>query len=484
MQYKWTALTVTAVGTLMAGLDTRIIIVGLPTVARQLGADVEQIIWVSQAYLLASTIGLLLIGRVTDIVGRVKIYNIGFAIFTVGSALASISFSPSELIGSRIVQGIGSAMIITNSAAILTDATPPNELGTILGLNQVAFRAGSILGLTVSGVVIALADWRALFYLNIPIGIFGTIWAKQKLREISTKDVAKKMDWGGFATFTSGLTLILLAITFLSYGLSDSIIGLGLLAGGTILLIVFVKIETSVEAPLLDLHLFKIRQFASGNLSQMLNALAWAGSIIMLSFYLQIVLGFSALQAGLSLLPLDATYIIFGPISGRLSDKYGARFLSTIGLSLTSLGFFVLSTIGGSTSYAEIAIILALLGAGNGLFVSPNISAIMSSVPPNRRGIASGFRVTTFNIGLTASSGIAILLITTGIPYNVFSMFIQSAGPQSSLLFAKNLFINGFKLASLALAIINSAAIIPSALRGPKKPEETAGSAIERGIPQ
>jgi MFS family permease len=176
MQYKWIALSVTTVGTLMAGIDTRIIIVGLPTVARDLGADVESIIWVSQSYLLASTVGLLLIGRVTDVVGRVKIYNIGFAVFTVGSALASISQSPMQLILSRIVQGTGAAMLITNSAAILTDATPRQELGTILGINQIAFRVGSVAGLTLSGVIIAMSGWRALFYLNIPIGVFGTIW--------------------------------------------------------------------------------------------------------------------------------------------------------------------------------------------------------------------------------------------------------------------------------------------------------------------
>jgi len=483
MQYKWTALTVTAVGTLMAGLDTRIIIIGLPAVAKQLGADAEQIIWVSQAYLLASTIGLLLIGRVTDIAGRVKIYNVGFAIFTAGSAFASISFSPFELIASRIVQGVGSAMIITNSAAILTDSTPPGELGTILGINQIAFRAGSILGLTLSGVVIALADWRALFYLNIPIGIFGTVWAKLKLREVSTKDTAKEMDWEGFATFTSGLTLVLLAITFLSYGLSDSLLGAGLFSSGVILLVVFVKIETKVQAPLLDLKLFKIRQFASSNLSQILNALAWAGSIIMISFYLQIVLGFSALQAGLGLLPLEATYILFGPISGRLSDKYGPRFFSTLGLAISSLGFLLLSTISVSTSYGEFALVLALLGAGNGMFVSPNISAIMGSVPPNRRGIASGFRVTMLNVGLTASSGIAVLLITLGISYNGFSALIQNLVPQSGLLLAKAQFVNGFKLATLALALTNSAAIIPSALRGQKKPGSSTSSSLENRLP-
>jgi EmrB/QacA subfamily drug resistance transporter len=468
MQYKWVALTVTAVGTLMAGVDTRIVIVGLPTIARQLGAGVEDVIWVSQAYVFASTVGLLLIGRVTDVIGRVKIYNVGFAVFTVGSALASLSFSPYELIASRMVQGVGSSMLITNSAAILTDATPRNELGTILGINQIAFRVGSVAGLTLSGVILAFADWRALFYINIPIGIFGTVWAHRRLREIATKDMARKMDWPGFVTFTSGLTLILLSITFFSYGLtSDFILGTAFLFLGVLLMIAFVEIERRRESPLLDLRLFKIRLFAAGNLAQFFNALAWTGVILMLSFFLQVVLGYSALEAGLSLLPLDATFVVFGPISGRLSDLYGSRLFSTVGLVVSSAGFFLLSTVTTSTGYWEIAAVLSLLGVGNGLFVSPNISAIMGSVPANRRGIASGFRTTIFNVGLTASAGLAVLLMTFAIPYGTFSSLVEGIIPQLGAgLIAKQEFVNGFRLAAFVFASLNTAAIFPSALRG------------------
>src|SRR5208283_3071054 len=229
MQYKWVALSVTAVGTLMSGVDVRIIIVGLPTVARELHADAESIIWVSQAYLLASTVGLFLIGRVSDVFGRVKMYNIGFAIFTIGSAFSSVSQTPVQLILSRIVQGTGSAMLIGNSAAILTDAAPTRELGTFLGLNQIAFRIGSVLGLTLSGVIISIASWRALFYINIPIGIFGTVWAHYRLRDVSVPDIQRKIDWLGFVTFTSGLVFVLVSITFLSYGLGSTIPGLAML---------------------------------------------------------------------------------------------------------------------------------------------------------------------------------------------------------------------------------------------------------------
>lgn len=477
MQYKWIALSVTLVGTLMAGIDTRIIIVGLPTVARELGADVESIIWVSQSYLLASTVGLLLIGRITDVVGRVKIYNIGFAVFTVGSFLASISQSAAQLIFSRIVQGTGSAMLVTNSAAILTDATPGNELGTILGINQIAFRIGSVAGLTLSGLIIAVWGWRALFYLNIPIGIFGSIWAHLRLKEISTRDIQKKMDWLGFATFTSGLTLVLLAITLLSYGITEALPGFVMLIAGAILLIYFIRIEIGNNAPILDLRLFEIREFAAGNIAQLLNALAWFGIVLMLSFYMQIVFDFTALQTGMSLLPLEVAYVLFGPISGKLSDKYGTRLFSTLGLSISSVAFFWLTQVNISSSYSDVIIPLILLGVGNGMFVAPNISSIMNSVPANRRGVASAFRTTMFNIGGTASAGLAILLITTGIPYAVLSSLLRSMNPATMGLLPEQEFIYGFKVASFVFGIINTAAIIPSFLRGPR----TAGLAKIHG---
>jgi MFS family permease len=287
------------------------------------------------------------------------------------------------------------------------------------------------------------------------------------LKEIGVKDTSRKTDWPGFATFTTGLTAFLLSITLFSYGISEENLGIALTILGLALIGAFVRIETRTENPLIDLRLFKIREFMGGNLAQLLNALAWSGVIIMVSFYLQIALHQSALQAGLALLPLEATYSIVAPLSGSLSDRYGPRWFSTIGLLISSAGFFLLSAVSVSTSYYEISICLALLGAGNGMFVSPNLASIMGSVPPNRRGIASGFRVTVFNVGLTASSGLAILLITTGLPYSVFSALISgvySAGMDDVI----PQFITGFKTAAFVLAVINTSAIIPSFLRGPR----------------
>jgi MFS family permease len=257
---------------------------------------------------------------------------------------------------------------------------------------------------------------------------------------------------------------------------------------GAILLLYFIRVEIRSNAPLLDLRLFKIREFAAGNIAQLLNALAWFGIVLMLSFYMQIVFDFTALQTGVSLLPLEVAFVLFGPISGKLSDKYGTRFFSILGLSVSSVGLFWLTQVNISNSYSEVIIPLILLGVGNGMFIAPNISSIMRSVPANRRGVASGFRTTMFNVCGTVSTGLAILLITTGIPYSVFSSLLRSMNPSALGRLPEQEFINGFKVASFVFGIINTGAIIPSVLRGPGKAgfvkthEEKAENKTPKGI--
>jgi MFS family permease len=283
LQYKWVVLSVTTIGILMAQIDNRIVIVGLPTIGRELGIGLSELVWVTQVYVLVSTIAALLLGRVSDVIGRVKLFTIGFAIFTLGSALGSLAFSGEELIAARAVQGIGSALLISNSSAMLTDAAKGEGLGTLLGINSVIGNLGGITGLTLSGVILAVTDWRALFYINIPFGIFGTWWAHKRLHEINIKDPHRKMDWGGFLSFVSSLSFILLSLTFLSYGLTDEALGLSLLGSGLILLGAFVWFERRAEAPLLDLELFKIRRFAFGNMAMILNGIPFFGMSILVS---------------------------------------------------------------------------------------------------------------------------------------------------------------------------------------------------------
>lgn len=458
-QYKWIALSVTTVGTLMSGIDVKMVVIGLPTIARQLGADAEAIIWVYQAYVFASTIGLLLVGRMSDLFGRVKMYNIGFVIFTIGSALGSISLSAPELIVARIVQGTGASLILANSAAILTDASPPSQLGFILGTNQIAFRSGSIFGLTLAGVIISIASWRALFYINIPIGIFGTIWAYRMLKDTSIKDTSKRIDWLGFVTFTPGLTLLLLAVTYLGYNADFLPEALVMVASGLVFFAIFAKVESRSSSPLLDLRLLSIREFAGGSIARMLNAIAWEGTIVILVFYLQTVSHESPLQAGIALIPIEVAYLAFGPISGRLSDRYNQKLFVTLGLATSSVGFFMFAFPQSLSSFSLFLIASLLMGAGNGLFVSPNLSSVMGSVPQNRRGVASGFQRTLFNTGLTTGPGIAVMLVSLGMPFGAFTLLVQGTAPNVAL--ATLQFINSAKIAIGILACVNVLALVP-----------------------
>jgi len=459
-------LTVTTVGVLMAGLDSRIVIVGLPSVAASLGADAEQAIWITQAYVLGSTVALLLVGRISDIVGRVKLYTSGFAVFTLGSLLTSLATNPAQVIGFRALQGLGSAILFTNSAAMIVDATPSHELGLSLGINQVAFRMGSMAGLTVSGVILSILDWRALFYINVPIGIFGTAWAHFRLREIAKLDRGAPIDWAGFVSFTGFIMALLLALTLAAYGVSEAGTVDALLAFSFGSLAVFAYVEHHTPHPLLDLRLLRIREFTGGVVAQLLNAIAFGAVLLLLSLYFQLVLGLSPLASGILILPMDIATLACGPLSGRLSDKYGHVPFTTTGLAVISLSLFLFSTTDASTPYSHLVVYIILFGAGLGFFASPNISSIMGSVPAERRGIASGFRATFFNVGYTVSLNLAILITTFTVPYALVTRILSSGDPSTISAADRLLFAQGIRTTYLWLAGLNTLAILPSLLRG------------------
>ncbi len=462
MQYKWTALIVTLFGVLTSSFASRIIIIGLPTISSQLHAGAAEVIWVGQAYLLTSTVLFLIIGKISDLYGRVRSYNIGFLLFTVTSLLAAFSTNVAELISFMIMQGIGAAILITNTVTIITDASPTHELGKFLGINQTAFRFGSIVAFTSAGIILTYFHWSALFYPNIIIGIFGTALGCKKLKELARAEIDKNLDWWGFILFVSALILILVAITYLSYGLTNMLQGLSMLAFGLVILTLFVSMERRSPNPLLDLNLLRIRIFAANNVAVLLNALTWGGISILFSLYLQIGLNHSPLYAGLALIPLDITYLLSSLIFGNLSDKYGTRLFCVLGLLITAIGFFLTSLFNGSTLYLEILPTISLVGLGNGMFTSPNISAIMNSVPSNRRGMASGFLNAMFGVGFTISYGLTILFITFGIKYNTFSLLMQSKLPETERLLAQNQLFNGFHICALILAVIALVAAIPA----------------------
>ena len=468
MQYKWTVLTVTTVGVLMSGIDSRIMVIGLPTVAASLGADAEQAIWFTQAYIIGSTVALLFLGRISDMYGRVKIYNVGFAIFTVGSLLTSLSPSSDLFIASRIFQGLGSAALFSNSAALITDAFPHGELGNALGINSVAFRAGSMFGLTLSGLILAVFDWRYLFYVNIPVGIFGTLWARARLHEQSEPERGTAMDWPGFVTFTLFISFLLLALTYAAYGIGDLNLTLGFFLVSMVGLVFFVRFERRHRDPLLDLSLLRIREFTGAVTAQLLNAMAWGAFILLVSLYLQLVKGLSPLQAGIAIIPFDVTLLFLAPISGRLSDRYGTRPFATAGLVVITLALLAMATLTPATSYPTLLVYLLVGGAGMGLFTSPNMSSVMGSVPPHRRGVASGFRATFFNIGFVLSFNIVILVLTFYMPYALITHIISSQTLGATTNADIAMFSSALDNLFLVLAAVNTAAVIPSLLRGPR----------------
>lgn len=469
MKYKWVVLTVTTVGVLMDGIDSRIVIIGLPQVAAALHADIEQAIWFTQSYVLVGTIVLLLIGRVTDMVGRVRIYTTGFAIFTIGSALTSISQDPNQFILWRGLQGLGVAMLFVNSVAMIVDATPRKELGFSLGINQIAFRFGAMAGLTLSGLILSFFDWRALFYVNIPIGIFGTFWAHHRLKEIAKVEKKTPVDWFGFVSFSISITSFLLALTYDAYGLSEESVVYGLFVLSALTLAIFIVHESKEKHPLLDMSLLRIREFTGGVIAQLLNAISWGAFLLLLSLYLQLILDMSPLAAGIRIIPFDIAFLTFGPLSGRLSDKFGHLPFTTSGLTIASVALYLFSTVTIATPILFVIIYMILVGVGMGLFVSPNISSIMSSVPEKRRGIASAFRATFFQVGYVISLNAAVLIMTWVIPYQMITQIISAINPLAITASDKVLFMRGLSSAYFWLAIVNITAILPSVLRGSSK---------------
>jgi EmrB/QacA subfamily drug resistance transporter len=466
MEYKWVALSVTAVGTFMGSLDSTIVVIGLPSILQDLHASIVHGIWIITGYALMLTILPIMLGRLADLYGRIRLYNLGFAIFTVGSLLCALSRNGDQLVIFRFVQGLGAALIITNSVAIMTDAFPRKELGMGLGTSIMAANLGAIAGYTLSGVMITYFGWRSIFLINIPIGIFGTIWGYLRLKEISVKPVGEKFDYAGSILYCVGLLIILLALT-----IGDPLSGrnLAILAGGLAFFIAVIFIEFKQKHPTLDMTLFKIRLFAFNNIISFLNALTFSCGPFLRSLYLQLILGYSALKAGILLIPMEIVILVLSPISGRIADRYGGRMLCSIGLALNASALFWFSTLTEKSSYGAVLVSLLLLGLGMALFASPNASAIMGSVPAEKRGVASGIRMTIVATGSVISVPFSLLLMTLVMPYAKLSQIVS--GTQLINANEVAIFLKAINHACLILGIIVLLAIIPALLIG--RPEKS-----------
>jgi MFS family permease len=436
--YKWITLSNTTLAMIMATIDGSIVIIALPAIFRGIHlnplspGNVTYLLWMIMGYILVQSILVVTLGRLGDIFGRVKIYNLGFVVFTLASI--GLSFDPFQgthgalwLIGWRFVQAFGGSMLMANSAAILTDAFPEGERGTALGISQVAGISGQFIGLLLGGLLSAW-DWRAVFWINLPFGLFGTIWAYKSLKEISTTRKAR-IDWLGNLTFAAGSAVLLTAITFgirpyhsdpTSWG--DPRVFGGLLLGAG-LLVLFCLIESRVKDPMFRLSLFRIRAFAAGNIASLLGSIARGGLQFMLVIWLAGIwlplhgydFTVTPLWAGIYMLPLTAGFLVAGPVAGRLSDRFGARPFATGGLLVAACCFVGLLVLPIDFPYWVFALLIFGNGIGQGLFAAPNTAAIMSAVPAYDRGAASGMRSTFQNSGTSLSIGIFFSLLIAGL---------------------------------------------------------------------
>jgi MFS family permease len=437
-RYKWVALTNTTVGVLLATIDASIMIIAMPDIFRGIGLDPlvpgnsTYLLWMILGYLVTSSVLVVSVGRLGDLFGRVRMYNLGFVIYTVASLLLTIDWMTGRsgalwLLIFRIVQGIGGAFLVGNSGAILTDAFPPRQRGLALGINNVAGISGSFIGLVVGGIL-APISWRLVFLVSVPCGIFGTVWAYLRLRDLSARS-REPVDWLGNVTFAAGLILIMVGVTSGVQPYDGHAMGwgsplvIGCAAAGAALLALFAFIETKVAHPMFRLGLFKIRAFTFGTLSTFLSALGRGGLMFMLIIWLQGIWlpehGYSfertPFWAGIYMLPLTAGMLTAGPLSGYLSDRFGSRPFATGGMIGAAVSFVLLELLPTDFPYPLFALILLLNGLSMGCFASPNRAGVMNSLPARHRGAGGGMNSTFMNSAQVFSLGIFFSLMIAGL---------------------------------------------------------------------
>jgi MFS family permease len=457
MEYKWVVLSNTTIGSLMASINATILIIALPAIFNGIRlnplepSNFSYLLWIIMGYMVVSAALVVTFGRLSDMFGRVRMYNLGFIVFTAGSILLSLtpgkgSEGALELIVFRVVQAVGGAFLFANSAALITDAFTPEERGKALGINAVAFTLGSLTGL-IAGGILATVNWRLVFLVSVPVGIGGTIWSVAKLKPVQTR-VKEKIDYLGTTTFSFGLILLLVGATYGIEPYGSQPTGwanpwvIASLALGTILLALFIPIESKVKYPMINLNLFKIRQFSAGMFSAFIASLAQGAGMFVLIIWLQGIylplhgVGYAdtPLWAGIYMIPMSVGLGILSPVGGKLSDRLGARGISTLGMGVVAASFIALFALPANFFYPSFAVVIFTLGAGLGLFSAPNTASIMNAAPTSVRGTASGMRATLQNTGTLASFALFFSLIIIGmsssLPKDLYSGFVAAGVPQ------------------------------------------------------
>ena len=481
MEYKWKALSVISIGALMAAVDSTVVLLALYPIAKDLASDFVTMIWVIIAYLLVNTALVLSLGRLGDMYGRKKMYNVGFVIFTIGSALCGLALSGISLVGFRVIQGAGAALLTANSFAILSEAFPRQESGRAFGINAIVWGIGSILGIVLGGVIIAYTSWRLIFLINVPIGIFATTWAYRTLRETPQKKIVKEsFDLPAALAFTAALLCVLLGVTWgLHNGWTDATT-LTSFAISPFFFAVFGLWEVKYsKTPIVDFSLFSSRQFTFSILAALIQSLAVFSVNFLLIFYLEGVVGLSVLTASYLLIPMAVASAVFGPIGGSLSDRLGPSRISSAGLALAFASLILLAYLTTSTSLIQIGVIECLVGIGLGMFWPSNTSAIMSALPPRRFGVGSGVMNTLRNTGMIMSFALSLTAATSVIPASVvYSLFIGNLGARLSSSLASS-YLSGQSFAFEISAFLVVIAIVFSIAAGGITRSKKETSAVE-----
>jgi EmrB/QacA subfamily drug resistance transporter len=440
--YKWWALSCTSLGMLLAATNSGTLIIALPDLERSLHASLLALVWVILAYLIAATVLVLMAGRLSDLFGRKRAYVGGFLVFAVASLGAGFSSDATVLILWRVLQGIGSSFIFANSAALVTDAFPKEELGLAMGANTMVAAIGLVLGPVLGGALVSIS-WHWVFWFNVPFALAGAIWGALILRELAKPDSVRGYDVLGTITFVIGLTGLVLGVSRggLS-GWNDTIVIVGL-AAAVVLLPLWVLIERRSRTPMLDLEIFRNRLFAAASAAAFINGLARFALMFLFVFYFQGAQGDSPINAGIKLMPLALGMLVSSPIAGVYADRNGSRTLAALGMLVSAVGLAAMTTLQVHSSYWQSALWLALVGIGSGMFNSPNTAAMMGVVPAHRRGIAAGARTLLQNTGAVLSIAFVLAIVTSSVPkatlFAVFSGVAKGLSPEKLAPFISNM---------------------------------------------
>lgn len=408
---------------LLATINSGTLIIALPDLERSLHTSLLELVWVILVYMIASTVLVLSAGRLSDQFGRKQAYVLGFVAFAAASLGAGFAANGTQLIIWRILQGIGGAFLFANSAAIVTDAFPRRQLGVAMGTNTMVAAVGLVIGPVLGGALVAIS-WHWVFWFNVPFGLAGAAWAWLVLRELTGRAQDTAFDAAGTLTFLVGLTGLVFGISKGGISGWSSPIVIGGLIAAAVCLPLFVVIEHRHPQPMLDLTIFRNRLFSAAAAAAFLNGLSRFALMFVFVFYFQGVQGDSPILAGLKLAPLALGMLIASPPAGIWADRRGSRALASLGMLVTAAGLALMTTLGRDTSYWASGVYLFIVGVGSGMFNSPNTAAMMGTVRPHRRGIASGARILIQNTGAVLSIAFVIAIVTSSVPRTVlFAVF-------------------------------------------------------------